>query len=292
MDYHFDRVSVFRGLILIEGWSSIGMPTLAYDDDVECATHCNGRAQIDEHRESFRICGVTAATSLRHESIVVSFPNGLVLRNPGAASLASADQPYRDMMARFARETDRGGRLLEIGSRARSGNVHRHLFSPSVDYVGLDIKEGPNVDVVGDAHELRHHVGANFDFAFSTAVFEHLLMPWKVAIEMGHVLNMGGVALVASHACFPLHEEPWDFWRYSRNAWKGLFNSHTGFEVLDAQYAVACSIVSEFAPGQAMQDIELCPNFVLSACLVRKISEPRVDWQRPAAEVYDLAYDH
>src|SRR5215469_14253331 len=46
-----------------------------------------------------------------------------------------------------------------------------------------------------------------------------------------------------SHWAYPVHDEPWDFWRYSKETWKGLFNSHTGFEVVNAQYRYPAYIV-------------------------------------------------
>lgn len=58
--------------------------------------------------------------------------------------------------------------VLEIGSRARSGISLKHLFRPPRHYTGFDISPGPNVDVVGDAHNLSHHLPHHsFDAAFS-----------------------------------------------------------------------------------------------------------------------------
>jgi SAM-dependent methyltransferase len=130
--------------------------------------------------------------------------------------------------------------VLEIGSRARSGNTYRHLVHPEVDYVELDVAAGPNVDIVGDAHHLSRHVDATFDAVFSISVFQHWLMPWMVAIEMNRVMKPGALAYIQSHPAWPLHEEPWDFWRFSKDAWNGLFNAHTGFEMVDKGYAMGC----------------------------------------------------
>ncbi|MBL9079218.1 MAG: hypothetical protein JNL08_17075 [Planctomycetes bacterium] len=80
---------------------------------------------------------------------------------------------------------------------------------------------------------MSHHFPADtFDAMVSVAVFEHLLMPWKVAIEMNKVLRVGGVVRLTSHESFPLHEEPWDFFRFGTACWDTLFNQVTGFAVI------------------------------------------------------------
>lgn len=184
------------------------------------------------------------------------------------------------------------GSLLEIGSRARSGNSYRSLFPEDIDYVGMDITPGPNVDLVGDAHTLSKHTDQKFDYIFSISVFEHLLMPWKVAVEMNRVLKPGGLAYIQSHSAYPLHDEPWDFWRYSRDAWRGLFNKHTGFEVIDAQYRYPARVVPDLIHDAGRVQSSLHTNHLVSACLVRKIGEAGVEWAADASEVFDLQYSH
>src|ERR1043165_6505721 len=68
---------------------------------------------------------------------------------------------------------------------------------------------------VGDAHELSKFFGTEFDAVFSLAVFEHFAMPWVVAAEINKVLKIGGLTFHSTHFAFPLHERPWDFWRYT-----------------------------------------------------------------------------
>ena len=58
----------------------------------------------------------------------------------------------------------------------------------------MHIAAGPNVDVIGDAHHLSRFLNGHFDFVFFIAVFEHPLIPWKVAIEMNKVMTKGGLA--------------------------------------------------------------------------------------------------
>lgn len=127
----------------------------------------------------------------------------------------------------------RSGTLLEIGGRARSApSSYRPLAPPGWRYVSFDIVDGPDVDVVGDAHELSSYFDAgSIDAIVSASVFEHLAMPWKAVLEMNRVLAPGGTVLTTTHQAWPLHEQPWDFWRYSDASWHALFNESTGFRL-------------------------------------------------------------
>src|SRR5262249_19828853 len=131
--------------------------------------------------------------------------------------------PYHELNRRFVScLKERKGTLLEIGSRARSGNIRRDSLPAGMSYVGLDVKAGDNVDVVGDAHELSELFSPErFDAIMSFATFQHLIMPWKVAIEMNRVLRVGGLVFITSHQTWPMCDVPWDFWRYSDRAWHG-----------------------------------------------------------------------
>jgi hypothetical protein len=90
-------------------------------------------------------------------------------------------QSWENFVARLG--TFERGAVLEIGSRARSAITRSHRIPSQLSYTGMDIPPRPNVDVVGDAHELTRLVaGRKFVAVFSTSLFEHLLMPWKVAL--------------------------------------------------------------------------------------------------------------
>ncbi len=115
------------------------------------------------------------------------------------------------------------------------GPVCRHSF-PDAEYIGFDYYEGPNVDIVGDAHKLSNYFSENekFDLIFSIAVFEHLYMPWIVAGEIQKLLKVGGCVYVESHFSYISHESPWNFFQFSDSGLMVLFNSALGFELLDS----------------------------------------------------------
>jgi SAM-dependent methyltransferase len=124
--------------------------------------------------------------------------------------------------------------VLEIGSRVVTGANFRNRFSKA-DYVGFDYYAGENVDVVGDAHRLSEYfeAGEKFDLIFSSAVFEHLHMPWLVAEEIAKLLRVGGHVFIETHFSFVAHERPWNFFQFSEMGLRALFNAGLGFELVD-----------------------------------------------------------
>lgn len=127
-----------------------------------------------------------------------------------------------------------GFRILEIGSREVTGSYGLRSRLQHAQYVGFDYYPGPNVDVAGDAHRLSDLVEGPFDLVFSTAVFEHLAMPWVVAEEIARVVKPGGHVLVETHFSYSAHERPWHFFQFSDMGLRALFSPALGFEVVEA----------------------------------------------------------
>jgi Methyltransferase domain len=219
--------------------------------------------------------------------------DGTCVELKDAIRRAQASDPYDQLWERFLgmlRDRPGGGDLLEIGARARSGFSYRPWIPEAWRYVGLDIVEGPNVDIVGDAHRLSDSVEpASFDAFFTVATFEHLAMPWKVALELNRVLRPGGFGIIVTHQCWPVHEAPWDFWRFSDSAWQALFNRATGFEVVEAAMgnpaAVTPRIMNDVTAGMGGFD-----SYLGSSVLVRKISDTDLRWDVDLAAVVEGLY--
>jgi len=168
-------------------------------------------------------------------------------------------------------------RVLELGSRARSEISRRHLFEGK-QYTGLDVVQGPNVDVVGDAHALSAHFEPeSFDAMYSVSTFEHLAMPWKVALEVHKVLRPGGLAYFVTHQSLGMHELPWDFWRYSDTSWNSLFNTYTGFRVLETFLGTPMMLVP-FIYHDHWKGYEGAVGFSTSAVLVEKCGPNSMEW--------------
>ena len=180
--------------------------------------------------------------------------------------------------------------VVEIGSRARSGNVRRQRISERHQYTGVDIKKGPNVDRVADVHELSNDLApGSLDAVFGLEIFEHLAMPWKVALELNKVLKTGGRAMFFTVQAWPLHEEPFDFFRFSKEAWYSLFNDYTGFRVLNAAIGDPARLVGDLQTN-ATNEILHGRGYLVSSVLVEKTSETKLSWEVPAESLYKGEY--
>ena len=81
-------------------------------------------------------------------------------------------------------------------------------------------------------------------------------MPWKVALEINKILRVGGKVYTHSHQAWPLHDIPFDYFRFSDQAWHGLFNAHTGFCIIDAKMAALITQARQYNTGPPFDHLE------------------------------------
>lgn len=123
-----------------------------------------------------------------------------------------------------------GAEVLEVGSRCVTGCISNHF--KYANYTGFDYYSGKNVDVVGDAHQLSKYFDKKFDLIYSSAVLEHLAMPWIAALEMIKLLKPNGYIFVETHYSYSSHERPWHFFQFSENALHVLFPEKFGIRCI------------------------------------------------------------
>jgi SAM-dependent methyltransferase len=111
--------------------------------------------------------------------------------------------------------------VLDVGSYDVNGNL-RDLFTNG--YVGVDMREGPNVDKVVNAHGLTEEFGFGvFDLVVCCEMLEHDPAFWISMLRIGDVLKPHGTLLFTARGIhFKLHEQPTDLWRFTLDAGKRL----------------------------------------------------------------------
>lgn len=120
----------------------------------------------------------------------------------------------------------KGKRVIEVGSYNVNGSLRPlvNALGPS-DYVGVDIMEGPGVDVICDAVDLSNLFAAgSFDFIISTEMIEHV-KDWRAIIHnLKNLCRAGGGILVTTRSRgFFYHGYPDDYWRYEIDDLKIIF---------------------------------------------------------------------
>ena len=150
------------------------------------------------------------------------------------ASEVASHANQRDLIKSLLRP---GFSVLEVGSRCVTSDsmwLREACEQVGAAYVGFDYYPGRNVDVSGDAHRLSGLVEHQFDIIYSSAVFEHLAMPWIVSTEIIKCLKLGGHVIIETHFSFSSHERPWNFFQFSDMALRVLFPEVMGIQCIEA----------------------------------------------------------
>ena len=117
-----------------------------------------------------------------------------------------------------ARKELLGKKVLEVGSQIVAGQeaiALRNFIQPLCEeYIGLDMAQYNGVDVVADAKNMPFESNS-FDTVISLDALEHVDWPRDVVRECARVLKPGGHFFLATVFSFPIHEFPWDFWRFT-----------------------------------------------------------------------------
>jgi len=124
---------------------------------------------------------------------------------------------------------------LEIGSLDVNGAIKR-----TGSYTGVDMRAGPNVDLVMNSHNLDFQ-DAEFDCVVCAETLEHDDAPWETAKEIHRVLKDKGVFIVTVPGIgFKRHDFPSDYWRFTAAGVKALFKDFVTIECVEdsAEHAV------------------------------------------------------
>jgi SAM-dependent methyltransferase len=113
--------------------------------------------------------------------------------------------------------------VLEVGSYNVNGSVR--IFCPE-PYTGVDIEDGPGVDLVISPTDPLPFEDNHFETVISTEMLEHALLPTHCFAEMVRVLAPGGLLLVTARgvvrkSVFPFHNPP-DRWRFMQGTLSDL----------------------------------------------------------------------
>jgi len=121
------------------------------------------------------------------------------------------------------------GDLLDIGC---GNKPYRSIFNVK-RYLGCDIVQSSQseADFLCDSLKIAA-VDESFDTVISTQVIEHVTEPQILCSEAFRLLRKGGIFIVSGPMYWHLHEEPYDFRRFTKHGFQYLLEK-AGFEVIE-----------------------------------------------------------
>lgn len=124
-----------------------------------------------------------------------------------------------DFNSRYVRPTP--GRALIVGSKVHPGRDDaRQRFE---DAVGIDMEDGPGVDMVLDLEQpIPAYVGT-FSHIMCCSVLEHSRRPWRLASNIQRLMLPGASLLVDAPTVWRFHGYPSDYWRFTHAGIAALF---------------------------------------------------------------------
>lgn len=121
------------------------------------------------------------------------------------------------------------GDFLDLGC---GNKPYETLYKPvTKSQIGCDIIQSDRnrVDVICPVTDLNFNADS-FDSILCTQVLEHVFEHDKMMKEIYRVLRPGGNVILTVPFAWELHEEPYDFFRYTKHALRQLFEQH-GFQI-------------------------------------------------------------
>lgn len=139
----------------------------------------------------------------------------------------------RQLTATFTELLDLAGigehaRALDFGCADRP---YRPLLPVGAEYVGADLPGNAAADVeIGEDGRIGVPEGS-FDLVLSTQVLEHVEDPDAYLTECNRLLRGAGWLLLSTHGMMYYHQDPEDYWRWTRVGLEKVVREH-GFEVV------------------------------------------------------------
>lgn len=115
--------------------------------------------------------------------------------------------------------------IVDLGSQDVNGMyTYRDFFQKdNWKYVGVDMEEGKNVDVViKNVYKWEEFADVSVDVVISGQTFEHIEYIWLTMQEISRILKPGGWGCIIAPSSGYEHKYPLDCWRILPDGFKAL----------------------------------------------------------------------
>ncbi len=139
-----------------------------------------------------------------------------------------------DWLRAQAHGLDAPVRILDVGCGVKP---YYPFFAPAAsEYIGVDVVENPAAELLGSVESLPVE-DASFDVVLCTQVLEHCDDPAQAVRELRRVTKPGGRVLATTHGVQVYHPSPVDYWRWTHEGLRRLFETNADWSSLRVEPA-------------------------------------------------------
>ena len=136
---------------------------------------------------------------------------------------------YRESNRFIARHAS--GKVLDVGCGDMS--FRSMVVACADEYDGLDVdRRNPDVKYIGDVQNMHMIAAERYDTVLCLELLEHVSQPSIALSEISRVMRPGGRLIISVPHLSRLHEEPNDYYRYTKYGLRFLLEQ-AGFNVVE-----------------------------------------------------------
>ena len=131
-----------------------------------------------------------------------------------------------DEILKFSNSVEASSIVVDVGA----GQCELEMFFQDSNYIGIDLAVGDDnwdfskLSVFGDVQQLPFE-SSFADAALNIWVMEHIPNPQSMVDEMYRILKPGGKVFLVVPFALHEHQQPYDYYRYTRFGVKHLFDT-------------------------------------------------------------------
>ena len=124
-----------------------------------------------------------------------------------------------------------GKKVLSIGAGGEVNLIlNQYSKKNSFDMVSFDIDKNMQPDILGDICKFDFKE-EKYDYVVIAEVLEHLHSPHLAISNIYSLLNHGGKIILTVPFIFPIHERPYDYYRYTKYGLEFLFKDFSNLQI-------------------------------------------------------------
>lgn len=157
-------------------------------------------------------------------------------------------------------------KILSIGS---GGDIKKLLDEKGLKFKEVDIDPKRKPDYVMPMEDMCEIKSNSIDRIFCMEVLEHVNNPFEAISEAFRVLKKGGIFIGSSPFVFPIHDAPYDHFRYTRYGLRLLFKKFKCLKLvernsyIESSFVIWMRLVNIGTPKEKIIGALLFPFFIL-----------------------------